>query len=79
MVSIPMSYSEIYTFSSEVSYDHLHNNSSVVSEIHLVYFFPPNTTITLNCSPKPNTTAECPNRGVISAGRVTCRMMEKHF
>ena len=64
-----------------VSYDYLHNNSSVVSEIisPTQLLLPPKTIITLNSSPKPNTTAECPYRGVISAGRVTCRMMKKHF
>ena len=62
-----------------VSYDHLHNNSNVVSEITFPEFAPPNRTIILNSPPTPNTTAECPHCGVISAGRVTCRMMGKHF
>ena len=74
--------SEIYTWLvvCVVSYDHLHNNSNVVSEIKFPKdLSPPKRTITLNSPPTPNTTAECPHRGVISAGRVTCRMIKKHF
>ena len=59
----------------DISYDHLQNNSTVVSEKTR----PPYRMITLKSAPNPNTTAECPYSGVILAGRVTCRMIEKTF
>lgn len=58
------------------SYDHLHNNSSVVSEIKEEPLCPPKMTITLKFSPEPNVVVECPPRGVSVAGRVTCNMKE---
>ena len=67
------------TFSKVCGCDHLHNNSSVVSEIRKERFLPPNKTTTRNSGPNPITTAECPYRGVILAGRVICRTTETHF
>ena len=73
------------TFSKVCGCDHLHNNSSVVAEENMSFrkrkenVFEPNKITTRKSGPNPHITAECPYPGVISAGRVTCRMMEKHF
>lgn len=52
-------------------------NSNVVSDIaRVVVFAPPNKATTLKFGPQSNTTPECPYRGVMATGTVTCMTMK---